>query len=128
MARLPQPFRDITLHAEIRNAVIIISINCAILLSLTALASFGRQNWARWTLLLLFVAQELAPFGIALYMKHAYPAYHPYHTIGEFWHYYVRQFWSRPSNYIGLASKVVLIALIFSPNARPWFKRKTAAA
>ena len=124
LARLPHPFREMQRPFDIRNAVTITSIWCAVLLLLAWLAAFRRQNWARWTLLMLFVAVELAQFGGEAYFRLFYPDYALHHTLGSFLQHYVHVHWSSPWAYGIFAVKVALIVLIFSGNARPWFRRE----
>ncbi len=93
----------------------------SVLLLLAWLAAYRRRNWARWTLVGVFVFVEMVPI-VALYQDSAIAG------LGAFWRTYVHYYWSAPSAYALLAYKVALIALVFSGNARSWFRLAAPAA
>lgn len=87
----------------------------SILLLLAWLIAYRRRNWARWTLVSVFVFVEIVPI-IALHQDAATAG------LGTFWRTYIHYYWSAPSAYALLAYKAALIVLVFSGNARPWFR------
>jgi hypothetical protein len=125
LARLPQPFRDITVQAESRNALIATGAHVTLLLTLSSFAAFARQNWARWALVLYLVALQAMPIGYAAYLYFEMPrVFHTlYQSVDGWWLLYLARSWSRWPAYASLAIKLLMITLIFSPNARPWFRK-----
>lgn len=127
-AKLPAHVRDEIRHAALLGSLETFAIHTAVFAILAGLAALARQSWARWLLALYFLLVLVMPFVLAyrLYLTHpgAFPA-----ASGGFAGWlkdYLDWHWLRPSLcwpvYIGTALKLALLVLIFSPNARPWFR------
>lgn len=128
-SRLPQPFRDITINGLFESALIFTSLHVAILLMLASLAAFARQNWSRSALVIYFVILQAMPIGYAmhLYLAHPHAFQIVYHSVGEGWQAYLQRSWSHWPSYATVGLELLLIVLIFSPNARPWFRHEGLA-
>lgn len=126
--RLPQPFRDITIRGLFESALAFAGFNVALMLMLASLAAFARQGWARWALLLYFVVLQAMPIGYAMHLYFVHPKTFLllYHSVGTAWHDYLQAAWSQWPSYVTLAIQLLLIALAFSPHARPWFRHAAA--
>lgn len=94
----------------------------SVVLLLAWLAAYRRRNWARWTLAGVFVFVELVPFAVGLYDYIRLPRDEIF--LKNYLHYN----WSSPWAFALLAYKVALIALVFSGNARPWFRPASPTA
>jgi hypothetical protein len=101
-------------------------------LILAAVAVFARKNWARWALVVWLVLLEMMPLVPAVrayfLMPDAFVSY--YHNWSSVWHDILRArhflHWDASTlpNIAFLVAKLVMIALLFLSNARPWFHRQ----
>lgn len=125
LARLPQRYREIVVEADFRNALITTGAHVTLLLTLSAFAAFARWTWARWALVLYLIILQAMPVGYAAYLYFEMPrVFHTlYQSVDGWWLQYLTRSWSRWPAYASLAIKLLLVVLIFSPNARPWFRR-----
>ncbi len=128
-SRLPQPCRDITIRGLFESAMIFASLNVALLLMLASLAAFARQGWGRWALVVYFIVLQAMPIGYAMHLYFAQPHTFQivYQSVSEAWHTYLQRSWSHWPFYATLGIELILVGLIFSPSARPWFSREAAA-
>lgn len=94
---------------------------------LAAVAGFGGRNWARWGLAAFLIVLELLPWGYDVYSYYYTPEY--FHVIykswADVWHEYWH-IWTHWRPWVVEGTKFAMIVLIFSPNARPWFRKEPA--
>jgi hypothetical protein len=128
LARVPQAFRKMIIEANFQHTLFAIGTYAVPLMLFALLATFARVRWARWGLVVFFVARDSAPFfHIALvYLASPHLFYEIFQPFGGWWHYYLQSYWSSWWPYADLATQLALIILIFSPNARPWFRKRAA--
>lgn len=128
MVRLPPALRDRIVEADFRNALLSSGVTVTLLLMLSSFATFGRQNWARWALVLYLLILQAMPVGYAAYVYFEAPrVFHTlYQSVDGWWQQYLGRSWSHWPAYASAAIKLTMIILIFSPNARPWFRKAAA--
>jgi hypothetical protein len=122
LAKLPPEMRGEARHFDSMSMGISTVAWCVMVLLLGWLAAFRRQNWARWVLLAVFVLAVLVPFvGMGVFnLEHSDIArISPYRQFA--WHELAS--YARPNSVLVLGIKILMLLLVFSPNARPWFIR-----
>ena len=67
LARVPAAMRDQIRDNAWRITIVSTAIRVAVFVGLAWLAAFGRHNWARWALLVIFVLSHLVPFAAAVH-------------------------------------------------------------
>jgi hypothetical protein len=89
------------------------------------LAGLARRGWARWGVVLVLVVTQA---GWLLYVGYTYfltPENYQYlHHPIQYWLQDYRLDVAHWGTWFSLALKLTLIALLFSPNAKPWFRRR----
>lgn len=127
LARLTANDRTIVDKGEWIAAGIRILIPLVLYGTLALTAAMARKNWARWGLALLLVVGEFSFFILITYYTLAHA---DIHLPAEFswaggWHVWLHR-WAYWQTYVRVALKLALIAAIFSPGAREWFRPKPA--
>ena len=90
----------------------------AIVLSLAWMATFYRQNWARWIYVIVFVIlQTMLYIPLLLY------ALRPAVIFNAAWY----AGWVNPEHYIVPVMFMAAIVCVFSNNANSWFKHTSPA-
>ncbi|MDE2183371.1 MAG: hypothetical protein KGJ78_10160 [Alphaproteobacteria bacterium] len=120
LAKLPSGWAQKTHSVDVLGRLIQMAIWGSILLGIGSLAAFGRRNWARWVLVSALVFSQVFWLGLSLYL-HVH-----YQLRTSFWPDYIHENWSTRGAFIDAAVEFFLIVLVFSPDARPWFRRDTA--
>lgn len=67
LARVPAALRDQIRENAWRITIVSTAIRVVVFVGLAWLAAFGRHNWARWALVVIFILSHLAPFLGAIY-------------------------------------------------------------
>lgn len=108
LARLPAAVRAQIQERAWHITLVSTIIRVLIFFGLAWFAAFRRQNWARWTLLVIFIATHAVPFGAAVYLNRVPQFMIRYHDLQA-----------------DLAALVIAIALAFAftGNAREAFGR-----
>jgi magnesium-transporting ATPase (P-type) len=110
LARLPPEFREPERRAEFQALIISFFVKSAILL-LAWFAAFRRKNWARFAFAFVVLLITLIPLAIAIM----------YHE-SDWFQGYPHGSWSDIRYHLGTMLIVTAIIVIFTGNARPWFR------
>ena len=126
LAKLPLPLRHSIEQGERIGALLRAAFFLLPVIAFAALASFGRQGWARWGLVIVLVLPEvLWPLYIGFHYW-PQPQYHPMmYRLLSAWLQSFRFDAAHWAMWVRIALKLALIVVPFLPDARPWF-RKTA--
>jgi hypothetical protein len=105
-----------------------LAIHLFVPLILAVLIVFARQGWARWLLALYFLSTKILPPLLIARYDLQNPEFSHQTSFWPVIHDYLLNHWLRPAPYLVLAFEILLMVLVFSPNARPWFRHNTAPA
>jgi hypothetical protein len=124
LAQLPADIRAMVDQGEWVTAGIRILIPLVLYGTLALTAALARRNWARWGLALLLVAGEFSLFILIAYysVAHADIRLPQELTWTGGWHDWLHR-WAYWQTGVRVALKLALIATIFVPAAKPWFRR-----
>ena len=108
LARVPAALRDQIRENAWRITIVSTVIRVMVFVGLAGIAAFGRKNWARWALLVIFVLSHLAPFLAAVYFGKVPEFLLRYHDLQA-----------------DIIAGLIALALVFAftGNARGAFKR-----
>ena len=129
LAKLPPSLRQVAEQADLNAALIRFTCYLLPFIVFAVLAGFFRRAWARWGLVIVLVVTEtLWPLLYAGYTYFFQPEIYKIVMQGEL------QNWLRNgyrfdaahwAHWFILTIMVVIVALLFSPNAKPWFRKST---
>ena len=105
-----------------------LAIHLFVPLILALLIVFARQGWARWLLALYFLSTKILPPLLIANYDLQHPEFSHQTSFWPVIHNYLLTHWLRPTPYLVLAFEILLIVLVFFPNARPWFRHNAAPA
>ena len=123
LAKLPPHLREGARNADIEYNVAGVLFWSSVTLVLASLAAFRRRNWARWAYSIAFLFRELLPC-IALGYVYLVPSYSTVYRqlfLKDVWKSIVFE-WSDARNYIVPVATAIAIVVVFTGNARGWFK------
>ena len=123
LARIPAQYRSEMINADLMAAGMRTAMLLVFFLIFGTLAAVARQGWARWLVALSLLTFEVWDFvyGAALYLW--WPRL--FHFIFFSWDGVVQAWltsWSYWAHWITTGFRLTLIAALFAPSARPWFR------
>jgi hypothetical protein len=109
---------------SINNAIIFVTIGsltiqCLIYLVPAWLAAFRRQNWARWAFAVVVVTMQILSLWQATYL-YLHGSTERFRQIGQI---VLRGYLTSPGTITETALLIVATVLVFTGNARDWFRR-----
>jgi hypothetical protein len=115
IAQLPSNLQDLVRNAD-RWADAFLATRGAGLLLLACLITFGHHSWSRWALVILIVLGYVAP-ALPTLLSEGLP-------FERRWAIFTSTWWLHPIALAWLGIWALMITLVFSPNARPWFRKQ----
>lgn len=125
LQRLPPALREPLYRAAVIRSVVPAAFWSVFILGMAWLATFRRQNWARWIYALLFLFRELLPplFSLAyMYLDLAPSAAARHIILEDFWKSTVSE-WSNPRSYVTPVLAIAAIVAVFTGDAKDWFRK-----
>jgi hypothetical protein len=125
LAQLSAAERQITRHGALIGAVMQTAYYLLPAAFFALVAGFTGRNWARWGFVAVLVLLEAFPLIYAGYTVLMRPElYHVIHHPIRDWMMSYQINGAHWTVWLRLAMKAVLIALLFTRNAEPWFHRQ----
>lgn len=112
LAKLPAQLRKSSRRIELWTPIVQALVLTSVTLGLASLATFRHLNWARWAFAIVFLTLEAMPFLISA----------AYQQLDVYLASLSHENWADPWGYVSPILTLVAIALVFSGNARDWFR------